>query len=152
MNIIPWTWNVNSCPQECLRNVYKHVQIWQIIYNNLIPCIRKITLSFWKSITFLSRILILSMFKTDKHSNSPPSYIKTVKNDQMSNANQLMKKQLPFISVTKENSNKVRALRWIFYLTIRFTICPTLFYFVRCKKKKQQRQNSSLQHRINRPA
>lgn len=52
------------------------------------------------------------MFKTDKHS---PSYIKTVKNDQMSNANQLTKKQLPFISVTKENSNKVRALHWIFY-------------------------------------
>ena len=67
----------------------------------------------------------------------------------MSNANQLTKKQLPFISVTKENSNKVRALRWIFYLTIRFTIRPTLFYFVHCKKKKQQRQNSSLQHRIN---
>lgn len=53
----------------------------------------------------------------------------------MSNENQLTKKQLPFISVTKENSNKVRALRWIFYLTIRFTICPTLFYFVHCEKK-----------------
>lgn len=89
------------------------------------------------------------MFKTDKHSNSPPSYIKTVKNDQMSNANQLTKKQLPFISVTKENSNKVRALRWIFYSPFVLPFVQHYSISFIAKKKKQQRQNSSLQHRIN---
>lgn len=64
----------------------------------------------------------------------------------MSNANQLTKKQLPFISSpTKENSNKVRALGWIFYSALVSTICPTLF--VHCKRKKKRKKPDKILRR-----